>query len=199
MSLCDTLKSKVIMSSESQAELASLLEAVAMRDQSALAELYRQVEGAIYAFALSRLANAGEAADIVHEVMLVVWRRAGSFQGRSRPLTWILGIAHHKIIDTLRRSGRFRDDPADENRVDGSPGPLENLAGAARRAVVRRALKALSDAHRQVVHLAFFEDLSYPEIARLLGIPEGTVKTRMFHAKKALRQRLGNTLQGGAV
>lgn len=180
-----------------EVDLKGLLGQVALGDSQALAELYRLVEGRIYAFALSRLGDADAAADLLHEVMLTVWRRAASFRRESRALTWILGIAHHKIIDSLRRSGRWRVEPPDEAAADdGSPSPFDLAARVQSRDAVREALCKLPDHHRQVVHLAFFEDLPYPEIARILDIPPGTVKTRMFHAKKALQRHLRAHLEG---
>lgn len=180
-------------------DLSELIRAVAGGDADALADLFHQVESPVYAFALSRLGDREQAADVLHEVMLEVWRRAVSFEGRSRALTWILGIAHHKVSDALRRRRRWRPEPPPGEDVEdpAAPSPPERLERRERREVVERALAALSDAHRQVVHLAFYQDLSYPEISRLLGIPVGTVKTRMFHAKKALQQRLARPLEGG--
>jgi len=181
--------------------LSELLRTIAGGDAGALAELYRQVESPIYAFALSRLGDREQAAEVLHEVMLEVWRRAGGFEGRSRALTWILGIAHHKIVDALRRGRRWRPEvPPGEDVPDTAlPTPFERLEQGERRDVVRRALEGLSDAHREVVHLAFYQDLSYPEIARLLDVPQGTVKTRMFHARKALRRRLAGRVEGDAA
>jgi RNA polymerase sigma-70 factor (ECF subfamily) len=178
-------------------DLAGLLSQVAKGDRESLAEVYRQVSRPVFAFAVSRLGNREAAADLLHEVMLVVWKRAASFRNQSRPLTWILGIAHHKIIDSLRRAGRWKDDPLDDDAVDeGTPSALELAHFDQRRAAVRAAVASLPDHHRQVVHLAFFEDLSYPEISRILNVPEGTVKTRMYHAKRTLLRRLRPHLEG---
>ncbi len=180
-----------------EAGLTVLLRRVAHGDTDSLARLYQKVEKKIYAFALSRLGDTEAAADLVHEVMLVVWRQASSFKRESRALTWILGIAHHKILDRLRRAGRWREELPDEETLDEeSPSPFEATFGAQRREAVQEALRALSDSHRQVVYLTFFEDLSYPEIARVLDIPTGTVKTRMFHAKKLLQRQLGPCFEG---
>lgn len=181
-------------------ELSELLRAVAGGDADALAELYRRLESSIYAFAMSRLGDPEKAAEVLHEVMLTVWRRAGVFRGRSRPLTWILGIARHKILDAQRRSRRWRPEPPPDGEVPDTavPAPFELLDRNDRRDAVRDALTGLSVDHREVIHLAFYQDLSYPEISRLLGIPEGTVKTRVFHAKKAMRRRLTGRLEGGA-
>jgi len=184
---------------EPTGELSEMLCAVAGGDAEALAELYRRLESSIYAFAVSRLGDRERAAEVLHEVMLEVWRKAHTFRGRSRPLTWVLGIARHKILDAQRRSRRWRPEPPPEDVPDTSvPAPFERLRRGERRDAVRDALAALSDDHREVIHLAFYQDRSYPEISRLLGIPEGTVKTRVFHAKKAMRRRLAGRLEGGA-
>ncbi len=177
---------------ESSEGLAGLLAAVAGGSDDALTDLYRRVESRIFSFALARLGDSQRAADVLNEVMLEVWRRAASFEGRSRALTWILGIAHHKIVDSLRRKERWNPGPPPDEQITdaATPSPFDRAHQSERRAAVRRGLERLSDGQRQVVHLAFFEDLSYPEIARILGIPEGTVKTRVFHAKKILLRHL---------
>lgn len=182
-------------------ELSALLRSVAVGDTDALAELYRRLESSVYAFAVSRLGDPDQAGEVLHEVMLEVWRRAGSFRGDSRPLTWILGIARYKILDAQRRSRRWRPEPPPDHEVPdpGAPAAFERLQRDDRRDAVRSALAGLSPDHREVLHLAFYQDLSYPEISRLLDIPEGTVKTRVFHAKKAMRSRLSGPAQGGAL
>lgn len=195
MTLSSTLP---LMTTHPAPDLTGLVRHVAQGQRDALAELYRQVERPIYAFALSRLGNPDAAGDLLHEVMLAVWKQAGSFGGRSRALTWILGITHHKIVDSLRRAGRWQAEPPDEALGDDAPSPHDLAALDQRKDAVREAVASLPDHHRQVVHLAFFEDLSYPEVARILDIPEGTVKTRMFHAKKALLRRLRAHVEGGA-
>ena len=181
----------------SRIPLAELLRAVEGGDRGALAEIYRQVESSVYAFALSRLADADAAADVLQDVMLTIWRRAGTFGGRSKARTWILGIAHHKIADRWRRRDRDGYELPDENAIDpDAPCPHLDAEQGERQKAVRRSLRSLSDAHREVVHLAFYEDLSYSEIARILEIPEGMVKTRVFHAKKILARRLGADFAG---
>ncbi len=170
--------------------LAPLLAAVARGSEAALEQLYRAAHARIYAFALKRVRDPVEAADILNEVMLEVWRHAARFEGRSQALTWILGIAHHKAMDALRRRhGEIQAEPdpeiADEDaNVEGA------WAGAENAEWLRRCMERLSDAHRAVVHLAFFEDLGYPEIAQIVDCPVGTVKTRMFHAKRLLKECL---------
>ena len=173
-----------------------LLASIAAGSQPALASFYRRYNGRVYNFSLQRLDNPADAAEVLNEVMLEVWRGARSFAGRARVSTWLLGIAHHKSIDLLRRRGRraanrLEVDIRDE-RPD--PGPAA-VAGAQDAQLVRQCLERLPAAQRQVVYLTFYEGLSYAEIARVLEIPEGTVKTRMFHARKALANCL---VQAGA-
>jgi RNA polymerase sigma-70 factor, ECF subfamily len=164
-----------------------LLRGIANGSEAAMSAFYRRYQARVYNFALQRLGNPSDAAEVLNEVMLEVWRGARNFEGRARASTWLLGIAHHKSIDLLRRRGRHTaeslDFEIDDARPD--PGPAA-VAGAQESRQVRICVDELPDAQRYVVYLTFFEDLSYPEIARILEIPEGTVKTRMFHARKLL-------------
>jgi RNA polymerase sigma-70 factor (ECF subfamily) len=166
---------------------AELLARIAAGSEQALADFYRRYQARVYNFAQQRLDNAADAAEVLNEVMLEVWRGAQAFQGRARVSTWLLGIAHHKSIDLLRKRGRREADSLDFDIGDDRPDPGPTaVAGAQDSKQVRICLGQLPDAQRQVVYLTFFEDLPYPEIARILEIPEGTVKTRMFHARKSL-------------
>lgn len=173
------------------ADAATLLRRIAHGDSTALERFYDEHHTRVYAFALSRLRNAADAADILNEVMLEVWRHAGRFEGRSRPLTWVLGIAHHKVIDLLRRRKDTFTDVSDMDIPDDIPTAADIMAGVEDAERVRRCIESLSDAHRQAVHLAFYHDLSYTEISELAGCPIGTVKTRMLHARRLLKRCLG--------
>lgn len=176
-----------------------LLTAIAGGDESSMEELYTLYEKDVYAFARSRLDDPHAAADVVNEVMLVVWRTAGRFQGGSRVRTWVLGIANNKVMDALRRRGRRQHEELDEGLADDSSEAGERIVVAAQNSrSVLTCLKALTDQHRQVVHLAFFEDLTYGEIAEIIGRPAGTVKTRMYHAKIALKRCLERMGLNGA-
>ncbi|HUJ88128.1 MAG TPA: sigma-70 family RNA polymerase sigma factor [Burkholderiales bacterium] len=181
------------MSADAATEEAMLIEGIARGREQDLAEFYRRYHGRIYAFLLRRLGDAADAAEAANDVMLEVWRGAARFEGRSRPLTWVLGIAQHKALDRMRRR---RPDAANDERdpqelEDAGAGAPELLGRKQDSERLRRCLERLSEVQRAVVHLAFFEDLGYDEIAAILECPQGTVKTRMFHAKQGLKRCLG--------
>jgi RNA polymerase sigma-70 factor, ECF subfamily len=179
-------------------DAAGLLARIARHDERALAQFYDAFHARIYAFANRRLNNAADAADALNETMLEVWRSAGRFEGRSQALTWVLGIAHHKTLDALRRRGRHDTVEIDETLPDDdSPGVPELITAAQHASFVRRCLDQLSDIYKLVMHLAFFEDLPYPEIARIADCPLGTVKTRVFHGKRLLKECLQAQLAAG--
>jgi RNA polymerase sigma-70 factor (ECF subfamily) len=173
-------------------DAAGLLASIAGGSEAALAEFYRLYQSRIYSFIIGRVHNAADAADVLNEVMMEVWRHAAAFQGRSRVLTWVLGIAHHKSIDCLRRRSPHLEleDGVEEKMEDECDGAPEILAKQQDATLLRFCVEKLSGSHRAVVHLAFFQELSYAEVATILACPEGTVKTRMFHAKQKLKDCL---------
>lgn len=145
----------------------------------------------VYTFALRRLGEPADAADVLNDVMLQVWRGAGRFAGQSKVSTWLFGIANHKILDLYRRRGSVELQALDEGQEDESTRPAEEFVALAQNAnLLRHCMEKLSAAHREIVHLTFFEEMSYPDIANLLNCPAGTVKTRMMHAKKNLKRCL---------
>lgn len=171
---------------------AVLLSRIAGGDEQALRELYEQFEGRIYRYALSRLNDSFAAADVLNEVMLEVWRHAVTYAGKSKVSTWLLGIARHKAIDYLRREKRHAADEYDVETADeDAPTAADAIAGLQDADRLARCMEKLSEEHREAVHLAFFEQLPYSEIGTVTGNPEGTVKTRIYHAKQLLRHCLG--------
>ncbi len=172
-----------------------LLQQIADGDEEAMTSLYVAYESKIYAYAIKKLNDSQAAADIVHEVMMAAWKGAGKFQGRSKVKSWLFGIAHNKIVDYIRKDSRYDSDELDEELPDSSSHSSEELMEAAQnRDFLAFCMEKLSDLHRQVVHLAFIEDLAYGEIADIIGVPEGTVKTRMFHAKQLLKKCLAGRM-----
>lgn len=172
-----------------------LIEDIANRDEDALVRFYRSLGGAVYSFAHSRLRSTQDASEILNEVMLEVWHSANRYEGRSAVRTWVLGITNHKILDRLRKRQReILDYEEHKETADDTAGPAELIAAAENRDWVLHCLERLNDNHRQVVYLAFFEELPYSEIAEVLQCPEGTVKTRMYHAKQQFKRCLSKKL-----
>lgn len=170
----------------------ALLIAIAEQDMHALSEFYRRHQRRVYYFLLSKLNDSFTANDILNDTMLEVWRSAGRFQGKSRVTTWLLGIAHHKVLDLWRQQGRRQFTELDETMIDESSGAdLETLTLAAHdKARLSQCMARLSTEHREILHLVFFEELNYDEISRIIDIPEGTVKSRVHHAKKLIKHYL---------
>ena len=183
--------SQALQEPPQEEELIELLRRIASGDESAFERFYRSQADRVYRFLRTRLQDATAAGEILNEVMLEVWRTAQRFEGRSRVQTWLLGIAHHRMVDHLRRNRRHRGDALDESLADDDAPAAARLVNALQEGeLLRRCLDRLSDVQRQVMHLAFFEELSYTEIARIVDCPEGTVKTRVFHARQALKRCL---------
>jgi len=171
-----------------------LLRRCAEGDRIAFEELYASYYRRLFGFALKITRRAELVEEVVNDVLLAVWREAARFDGRSRVSSWIFGIAWRQSLKALerdrRRSALEAEAVANQEAFDPSPGPERAAAARERGSVVRRAITALSPEQRAVVELTFFEGLSYPEIATILACPVNTVKTRMFHARRKLRELL---------
>lgn len=167
-----------------------LLERVAQADEAAMHEFYKLFYSSVFSFVVSRLRNEYDASECTNEVMMEVWKSAHRFEGRSRVSTWVLGIAKYKAIDILRARKRHQahesDDEEIESLVDTEPAIQDVLEAAADRKLIHHCIEKLSEYHMQIINLVFYQELSYPEIASMLECPEGTVKTRVMHAKRKL-------------
>lgn len=159
-------------------------------DKLAMKEVYQAYSDGVYKFAKSWLADPFDASDIMHETMLAVWKQADRFQGNSSLKSWIYAIARNKAVDHNRKKGRSSTVAEMPEQVDDAPGPSASLAAAQDAEKMREAIAKLGENHRSVIHLAFFEELPYAEIAEIEGVPVGTVKTRIMHAKSKLQHLL---------
>jgi RNA polymerase sigma-70 factor (ECF subfamily) len=176
--------------------------ALARGDTRALEELYEQYSGRVYSLALRLLGERGAAEEVVQETFLKLWRRPGAYQpGRGPLLPWLLGIAHHRAVDLLRRrqlEQRFRASapPApDASASDGMDGSRESdpevrLHAVEQQRAILRALANLAPQQRVPLLLAYYRGLTQVQIASLLGEPLGTVKTRMRLGLQRLRSAL---------
>lgn len=166
-----------------------LLSRCARRDESALVELHRLLARRIHAFAWQRLRNEEEAQTVVVDTLHEVWKSAARFRGESLVTTWVLGIARFKSME-LRRQVQPEaddiDDHADTLAADTDDGEAA-LARWQEAQAVRRCLAELSAAHRECMQLVYYEGMGLAEVALVQHVPENTVKTRLFHARRQMR------------
>lgn len=163
------------------------------RDRTAFAELFRYFAPRVKSYLLRLGVPEPAAEDLAQETMLNVWRKADRFDpARAEPSTWIFAIARNLRIDSLRRARRPEVDVEIlETFEDEAPRADEVLSAAQRRERVRAALHGLPAEQAEVVRLSFFDDHSHGEIAERLGIPLGTVKSRLRLAMTRVRSFLG--------
>ena len=169
----------------------ALVERIAKGDKRALQILYCRHNVFIYRFVLRFLSDEASAEDVVSDVFLAVWRRAGRFEGRSQVSTWILAIAHYKALSHLRgRTTDYLDDEAAEAIEDPGDDPARMVEKNDTGALLRKCMSQLSLAQREVIDLVYYHERSMEEVADILQIPEPTVRTRMFYARKRLKDLL---------
>lgn len=176
------------------------LRRIAGGDRSAFEQLYDAYQRRLFAYMFRMLGDRETAAELANDVMFTVWKQAGSFEGKSKVSTWIFSIAHNKAVNALNRDKwRKAEDLEAAGPMPQSQTPADETEQSDVRHHLRAAIAQLSPEHRQVVELAFFEEMSYEEIAQAAGCPPNTVKTRMFHAKKKLQPILANLGLGGGL
>lgn len=162
---------------------------IAGGDRGAFEKLYYAYERRIYRYLYSLVRTTEAAEELTNDVMVEAWKASPGFRAQSKPSAWLFGIAHHKAMDALRRR---RPSVVELHALSAVADSQESPEDSAVRQSVRRsvadALQSLSAEHRAVVELTFNHGYSYQEIARIVGCPLNTVKTRMFYAKKQLRQ-----------
>jgi RNA polymerase sigma-70 factor (ECF subfamily) len=169
-----------------------LIARIATGDRLAMQVLFGRHQLQVYRFVLRLVRNEAMAEDLISEVFLDVWRQAGRFEGRSQVTTWLLSIARFKALSALRRK-RPEAELDDEKAAaveDTSDDPAVTLQKKDKSALLRQCLEALSVEHREIIDLVYYHEQSVEEVARILDIPQGTVKTRMFYARKKLSEVL---------
>jgi RNA polymerase sigma-70 factor, ECF subfamily len=168
-----------------------LIGRIANGDRLAMQVLFARHHVRVYRFVLRLVRNEAKAEDLISEVFLDVWRQAGKFEGRSAASTWMLSIARFKALSALRkRTEEELDDETAGAIEDQADDPEVLLAKKDKAVVLRQCLGKLSAEHREVVDLVYYHEKSVEEVAGIVGIPEATVKTRMFYARKKLSELL---------
>jgi RNA polymerase sigma factor (sigma-70 family) len=168
-----------------------VLEAVGRGEHDALGVLYDRFGRLAYGLAFRILRDRALAEDAVQEAFLAVWRSADAYKReRAKPSTWILTVVHRRAVDLVRREERRRGEPLEAAPEPTSAPADEDVTLHARRAAVQAALTELSDDQRQALELAYYGGLTQSELAERLGVPLGTVKSRMFAGLGRLRELL---------
>jgi RNA polymerase sigma-70 factor (ECF subfamily) len=180
------------------AELAALVARVALTDQQAFAELYRQTSSHLYAVALRILREPAAAEEVLQEAYVSVWHHAGTYvAARSQPLTWLTAIVRNRCLDLLRRreidtvtlTPASDDEPGFDPPSD-EPSPVDLLLQGAEAQSVRDCVETLDAGQKQAIALAFFQGLSHAELAARMREPLGTVKSWVRRGLERLKRCL---------
>ena len=171
----------------------SLLQRIADKDRAALTRLYEAYHGRLFKFVFRLTSSHATADELANDIMLVVWQKAATFRGESKVSTWIFGIAYRV---TMRRVSKKKLALAPQQRLEeipqdpGMPLEIEDW--------VRQGISELPAAQQTTVMLVFYLGLSYEETAAVTDCPVNTVKTRMYHARRKLKDLLSeNTKSAG--
>lgn len=171
-----------------------LLERVKAHDLHAFERLYRLYQPRLARFLINLLKRPQLVEEVLDDTMMVVWQTAASFRGTSKLSTWMFAIAYRKALKASARWPDPVEDSEPDNRVSNDPQPDADLDRSKVHDALRGAMSKLSDEQRAVVDLTYFHGLGYRDIAEILSCPVDTVKTRMFHARRRLKQALSGTL-----
>lgn len=172
----------------------ALLAAVSRGEQDALRALYDRHAAAMLRLVRRMTARTGGAEEVLQETWLAVWSSAGGFRGDSPARGWLFGVAKRQALTHVRRT---RPTPVELDEADEPADPVGDVESAVLDRIARdelaAAVRSLPEHLREVLLLVLADDLSYPEVAATLGIPVGTVKSRMSHARRRLALTLDST------
>ena len=173
---------------------ARLIRRVVRGERGAFEELYRFYHPRLTRFLSNLLRKPELVEEVLNDTLMVVWRNPESYSGMSKLSTWIFAIAYRKAS---RARSRW-DDPMEDNDADSRPsneaGPEQHLEQRQVQKVLLKAMAGLSADHRTVVDLTYFHEMGHREIAEIMGCPVDTVKTRVFHARRHLKNALAGSL-----
>jgi RNA polymerase sigma-70 factor (ECF subfamily) len=168
----------------------ALITRIAAGDRLAMQVLYVRHHVRIYRFVVRLVRDQELAEDLISEVFLDVWRQADKFQARSAVSTWILAIARFKALSSFKRRVEEELDEETAAIEDTGDDPEVAIRKKDQGEILRECLSRLSPEHREIVDLVYYQGRTIRDAAEIVGIPENTVKTRMFHARKRLSELL---------
>ena len=163
-------------------------------DSRAFEALYRLYHPRLKRFLTHVTHRPALVEEALNDTLLVVWKNPERFNGASRLSTWIFAIAYRQALQAMRRQDLPIEDKGADQRPALDAAPDQRLGDDQRRAALSRAMRGLSADHRAVIDLTYYHELGYREIAQIMGCPEDTVKTRMFHARRHLKQILAGRM-----
>ena len=171
----------------------ALIQEIADENKEAFKTLYNRYIRQVYSYIYKLTKDNKLSEEIANDVFFDVWNGASKFQGKSKVLTWIFGIAHNKTMNEFRKKKDIAVDPEEFNKeVSTDMGTEELIMKKDRDEQMKTALDQLTPEHRTVVELTFLQGLSYSEIAEIMNCPVNTVKTRMHYAKEKLKDIFTN-------
>lgn len=172
-------------------QVAAIEQALVRGDEQALAMAYERFGNLVYSVASRSLGNAEDAADVTQQVFVAAWRGRDRYDPtKARLSSWLLGITRHKVADQYAARGRAS---RIVDRVTATQDPVRSespVDGIADQVLLADELSRLGDPQREIMRLAFFEDLTHSQIAGVLGLPLGTVKSHIRRSLQRLRHRL---------
>lgn len=168
-----------------------LVQAMASGDSQALEILYARYGSHLLIYLIGQLGQRTRAEEVLQDVMLAAWQAAPRFRGDSQVRTWLFSIARHRAINARRRRTLPRV-PLSEELVADEAQPAKVVEKPDQYAAIEQALSALPAEQRETLELVFFHELSGPEVAVVMGIPLGTVKSRLHRAKAAVKKWLSS-------
>ena len=168
----------------------ALIGAAAKGDRKSLEHLFTRHNVRVFRFLMRLVGNRATAEELLNEVFLEVWVSAGRYEGRSAPTTWMMAIAHNKAISYLRKRREVGIDDDAPEEADLADTPEVSVQKVDKSRMMRECIQRLTPEHKEILDLVYYHDHSVAEVAGILGIPENTVKTRMFYARKKLSELL---------
>jgi RNA polymerase sigma-70 factor, ECF subfamily len=175
------------------ADLAAQIGLVARGDAAAFDAVYEQIATSVFGIVRRVIRDPAQSEEVTQDVLLEVWRTAASFDtARGSAMAWVMTMAHRRAVDRVRS---VQKESERERRIATADVPYDEVAEAVESSLdrerVRRCLSALTELQRESVTLAYYRGYTYGQVASLLGVPTGTVKTRMRDALIRLRDCLG--------
>ena len=183
------------VAARARARLCAALERVGAEDRGAFEEVYALTSAKLFGICLRICGERAAAEDVLHEVYLTIWKRAGAFEpGRASPISWLATIARNRAIDWVRARGLRPARGLEEAAgvIDDAPDPLDVAQRDETSRRLHDCLDALDERQRDAIRTAFFDGLTYAELADARGVPLGTMKSWVRRGLKQLKGCVGD-------